>query len=269
MSHVDPCPGPPSNPAPEYLSNSLSPNRSGALRYDDQHLLIGLGCQWPQVVGPVRPAQLRGVVGLGAMTLNQWTAAFRRMDPAIAAALHRAVSATIPADLRQLRFQVHGSGPVASAIDDLLPRLGALRDRSEPTFGVTVGAPGARVGKSRLQLVVELGADQVVVGPLLRAENGPCAHCLNLRRQDVDRHWAHLRPQVLGSGLYDDEPPTAPELAHAVVGLVGLVARGIGAGRPLPPGAAMSLATPEGILRHHVWPAHPRCDCQQSREMPA
>lgn len=215
------------------------------------------------MVGPLRESQMREVIGLGALTRAQWVAAFRRMDPRITTALHRAVTRTMPADLAGLRFAVHGVGSVAAAVDDLLPRLGGVRSEHRPELSVTVGPPGARVGDGDLQLVVELASDQVVVGPLLRPDAGPCPRCLNLRRQDADRHWAAVRPQVLGHGMYDDEPPTAAELAHVAVGLVGLVARGVGAGHPLPVGAAMSIGTPEGVLRHHLWPLHPRCGCRE------
>lgn len=247
---------------PPGVPESLWPNRSRALRYDDEHILVGLGCREPQLVGPLRESVLRELIGLGALTRNQWMTAVRRIDPRVTAALHRAVTATMPTDLGGLSFEVHGAGPVATAIGELLPRLGATSAPGTAQLAVTVGAPGARLGTAELRLVVELGCDQVVVGPLLRAGAGPCEHCLNLRRQDADRRWASVWPQVLGTGLHDDEPSTAGELAYIAVGLVGLVARGVVAGRHLPVGAAMSIGSPDGTLRHHLWPAHPRCDCQ-------
>lgn len=257
------------HPPARSLSAALSLNRCGALRYDDQHLLVGLGGQAPQLVGPLRESELRGVVGLGALTRNQWLAAFRRMEPELAGALRRAVTATMPADLSGLTVAVHGTGPIASAAEDLLCSLGATREPTAPELAVTVGAPGARLGTGHLRLVVELGCDQVVVGPLLRGHTGPCEMCLNLRRQDIDQHWAHLRPQAFGAGLHDDEPATVAELAHLALGLIGLTARGLVAGRPLPVGAAMSIGSPDGVLRHHLWPAHPRCDCQVARQQSA
>lgn len=244
---------------------ALSPNRSRALRYDESHLLIGLGARSPQVVGPFRPAVINRIVAAGALTRSQWATAFRGLDARAADALRDAVTCTLPPDLRGLDFAVHGCGPVAVAIAHLLDQLGATANPHLPMLGITVGAPGARLGPGVSRLIIELGPDQIVVGPLLQADAGPCEGCLNARRHDLDRRWERLRPQVLGNDLYDDEPTTSPELAHVAVGFAGLVARGLMSDNLLPIGSAMSVSSSLGRVMHHVWPIHPLCVCQEQQ----
>lgn len=243
----------------------LSPNRSRAIRYDADHVLIGLGARQPQVVGPLRARELATVVTMGALTKGQWMSAFRTLDTRVASALRDAVSRTMPEDLHRLRVAVHGSGPIARSATELLEALGAVIDTRHPELSVTIGAPGIPPAAAPLRLLVELGSDQIVVGPLLRSRDGPCADCLQTLRLDLDRNWQRVRPQVFGLGLQDDEPTCPPELAHVAVGLVGVVCRGVAVDQLLPPGVAMSMATPDPRLRHHVWPTHPGCECQLRR----
>lgn len=112
------------------------------------------------------------------------------------------------------------------------------------------------------QLPVVALDHEVRVGPLVRPHAiGPCLRCLDLHRADLDPGWPDIAAQ-LDSTWPLPRPVTAlPELAATAAGLVALVTRGLLSGHPLPAGLCFSITTPEPRLRHHMWTAHPACDC--------
>ncbi|MBD2758240.1 hypothetical protein IEE94_01755 [Yimella sp. cx-573] len=242
---------------------AYSPNRFRALRYASDSVLIGIGSREPQLVGPLGDDAIRTVLRAGPLTGAQWATAFRKLDPSSADALRAAVRQVEPGELRAVDVTVDGHGPVADAARQVITALGArvVPDRCDVI--VSIGAPGTLVAAvGRTQLVVELGSDQVVVGPLLRETSGPCANCLDVRRRQFDANWPHLATQMQHLSLCDGAPSTAPELTHVAVGLIGLVVRGHANGRPLPPGIALRATTDDYSISHHLWPVHPLCGCR-------
>lgn len=243
-------------------------SRLRALRYDEHSVVLGVGAHDPQLVGPLAPTTVQTVLGSGALTASQWASAFSRVDSQAARLLREAVAHALPADTIDLTYRIdsEGEGPVTTAVDDLLTALGATAVSERPDLALLIGAPGLGGGSdAAARLLVEIGPDQVVVGPLLRPDAGPCADCLHERRRQLDPSWPLLHSQLRGLAICDGEPSTATELVSVAAGLVGIVARGWAGNHPLPAGAAMSIATPDGRLRQHLWPVHPLCDCQLTR----
>ncbi len=111
-------------------------------------------------------------------------------------------------------------------------------------------------------LPVVVTGDRVIVGPLVRpGRAGPCLRCLDLHRTDRDPSWP-MAAARLESTWPLPGPVTAPaELSSLAAGLVALVVRGLAGGDPLPAGLCLSATTPQPRVRHHLWSAHPSCDC--------
>ncbi|TWE09394.1 hypothetical protein [Rudaeicoccus suwonensis] len=179
-------------------------------------------------------------------------------------------------------FVVAGNGTVADQISAVLNRIG--RQTTSDPVGVAaiehdppvvqlrpdlVVLPAAealpplaarrwhRHGISQLPVIVS--GEGLTIGPLLRPGSGPCAQCLDLHRGDHDPGWAQW---LAGRGTLErwQEPAHAdPEVAAVAAGLVGLVARGVLRGRPLPLGVSLSVAAPQPRVLHHLWSRHPAC----------
>ncbi len=239
-----------------------------ALRCGPDQVLLGVSSDQPQLLTGLPPQVVDHLLQLPPLTATHWPQIFHRAgDQHLAALLRTAVARLTPADLRGSTARVDGKGPVADAVRALLAALetAPVDHPAAVDVRVVVGGPvdvdPHRSGAARFTLPVEVGSDRVVVGPLLRPAEGPCPRCLQLRRADQFTPWPLVLAQLHDVAIAEPAPVTAPELNQMAAALVGLVLRGIAAGRPLAPGLALAVTTPDPSIEHRFWPVHPRCRC--------
>ncbi|WP_446664685.1 hypothetical protein [Flexivirga sp. B27] len=114
-------------------------------------------------------------------------------------------------------------------------------------------------GRQVPHLPVVVSGGRLNVGPLVRADTGPCLTCLDLHRGARDPAWAPwLASRAVRHGV-ERELDAAPELRVTAAALTALIVRGFFEDRPLPIGLSLSLERPEPRLRHHLWTCHPAC----------
>ena len=225
------------------------------------------------------------LLGLGATSTLELRAVAAQDDTpvAVAAVLERLATAAerataLPARLGHVVLT--GGGTLA---DGLLPLLGAYAHRvTPPEHAIAASAPGA----ARVDLVVAVTSegldlercatwnaraapvlpvivrgDLVVIGPVLGAQDSPCARCIEMPRIDRDPRRSELLTAP-DPGLHDpDQLDLDPAQAALAVGLVATLVRGLSQGLPIP--AALSLTTRMSYpqIGHHAWTPHPRCRC--------
>jgi len=116
-------------------------------------------------------------------------------------------------------------------------------------------------------LVVIVGEDGVVVGPLVRPGRGPCLRCLDLHRSDRDPGWRMVLNQV-HRGARTDLPQESVS-AGLAAGLAGLqvLAQLDGVPDPAALGATLEVELPDGLVARRSWPVHPACGCAWSSEV--
>ncbi|MEO3938306.1 helix-turn-helix domain-containing protein [Dermatophilaceae bacterium Soc4.6] len=156
----------------------------------------------------------------------------------------------------------------AEAADDLDQRLRARTPGVvAPHLVVLVGRPvvPAHRGESWrhrdvpvLPVVVE--GRRVLVGPLVRDDDGPCLHCLDHVRTDLDAAWPVIATQA-GESLQPDDG-TLLTLASAVV---AMLVRAQLDGPGVPAGVSVEAALPLPRLDHRRWPRHPACAHHRAR----
>lgn len=129
-----------------------------------------------------------------------------------------------------------------------------------------VGEAWRRRGIPQLP-VVSLG-HRVVLGPLVRPDQGPCLRCLDLHRCDRDDAWPRVLAQV--ASPYGGGPVSAETTVTAVAaGLAAMVVHSHLDGRSLPAGSAVEVSLPWPRVEHRMWTPHPRCRCwSQARAVP-
>lgn len=228
----------------------------------------------PGVVHLIRPDD-RLQVGLGprAWLVQGWTPASpTETDPAsslvLALAGGRSGRAARPGPGRPCR--VIGHGDLAAALRAHLAT--ATDPGSDDDVVVLVSAYAVPVGTARRPdlagapvLPVVAQPSRVVVGPWTGLAGGPCLHCLDLHRTDVDPAWP-----LLAAALDDpmaSPPPPGPgdDVLGLVTALTGLLVAGLGRdGRD-----ELGLAYEVGSSRPHLvlrrWPAHPACPWHPGR----
>ncbi|GAA1886515.1 cyclodehydratase [Lapillicoccus jejuensis] len=175
------------------------------------------------------------------------------------------------------------------AVDDLDHRLGPPAPPAPPATGAARpdlvvlaaqhlvparwGDPWRRRGIAVLPVTLE--RRRVLVGPLVLDPAGPCLHCLDLVRTDLDGGWPALVAQAddgvdaprAGRSLTpppepDDTDQTLTALAAAVV---ALLVRCHLEGRPPPAGVSVEATLPWPRLDHRRWPRHPDCPHHEDR----
>jgi len=148
------------------------------------------------------------------------------------------------------------------AADDLEQRLRAGTARvTAPHLVVLAGRPVVpahrgeswrRRGVPVLPVVIE--GHRVVVGPLVRDDAGPCLHCLDRVRTDLDAAWPVIATQ--GS---DGLPPDDDTLLTLAAAVVAMLVRAQLDGPGVPAGVSVEAALPWPRLDHRRWPRHPDC----------
>jgi hypothetical protein len=142
-------------------------------------------------------------------------------------------------------------------------------------------------------LAVVVGAERVVVGPLVVPGRGPCLRCLHLHRCDRDPAWPRLAAQLVTPRAAEPPQPTSrtpraaaaagpsPARTHAgdaarepaprgeagsATAAAGLVTLQVlthldGVVRPVSAGRTLDLVLPDGLVERRRWTTHPRCGC--------
>lgn len=114
-------------------------------------------------------------------------------------------------------------------------------------------------GVTVLPLVVREG--DVVVGPLVRPDRGPCLRCVGLHLSDTDRDWPLLWAQLCARGQREPAPQESVLAQLAGTFAAGQVLAEIDGTGPATLGASFELAAPELVGRRREWAVHPRCEC--------
>nr|WP_279672259.1 TOMM precursor leader peptide-binding protein [Flexivirga meconopsidis] len=229
-------------------------------------------------LGPtLQPDQLRRAAVPG----RRWSA--------VAAQLCAAAVALAPVRIGTGRVAVVGSGSVAQEVARALRHsvaevvtddVAIARLEHGPTSGrelpdvvvlpaVDALAPwtGGRWQRHGIrQLPVIVSGDQLVVGPLIRPDAGPCLHCLDRHRADRDPAWANWAATRSSSGSIDESVDARPEIAAMAAGLVANVVSGLLSEVPLPAGVSLSMQLPTPRISHHLWPVHPACCAAAGRQ---
>jgi bacteriocin biosynthesis cyclodehydratase domain-containing protein len=109
-------------------------------------------------------------------------------------------------------------------------------------------------------LVVRLGADFGVVGPLVIPGLTSCLRCADLHRLDRDPAWNALAVQLAVPTRH--APPSDVCLATVIAGLAALQAVSFLDGAPVAViDGTLELHLPDWRTRRRSWPAHPDCEC--------
>lgn len=109
-------------------------------------------------------------------------------------------------------------------------------------------------------LVVSLGVDHGVVGPLVIPGLTSCLHCADLHRRDRDPAWSALAAQLTVRRRYGASSDIC--VATVIVGAAALqVLAFLDGGEPTCVEGTIELALPDWRLRRRSRPGHPECDC--------
>ncbi len=118
-------------------------------------------------------------------------------------------------------------------------------------------------------LLVEVRDVVGVVGPLVLDELGPCLHCLDLTRTDLDAGWPGLAAQLSVASRARqacDGPLALHVAAQAAQQVLCLVD---GTTRPAALGGTLELTLPDWRWRRRSWPVHPACHCTAAQALSA
>ncbi|TWP35313.1 TOMM precursor leader peptide-binding protein [Leekyejoonella antrihumi] len=268
--------------------------RLRARRRNDHEVQLGMGERRGTILSGLSDEETRAITELGPLTAFQWSRATSTRPPSarwdhIVELLGRAAHEVTQHAGRTGTVIVAGSGPIPDALAGVLTSIagrvitetheihqleqGVAGPAHQPLDLVVLPcqeglAPPMYAGWQRLRiphLPVVVEATQVMIGPLVRpGTHGPCLRCLDRHRTARDPHWPDLVTQLDSAGPLPGEVTTAPDLVAMTAGLVGLTTRGLLAGRPLPAGTCLSVASPRPQVQYHVWTPHPECACMRA-----
>lgn len=208
-------------------------------------------------------------------------ASARRLLDRVAPAL---VTAPDPRPARP-RLAVHGEGPIARGVADLLDQhadLGPLVDDDRTSERVDLAvlvAPwvispadaGAWLRRDIPHLPVVASDGSIMIGPLVEPGVTACLHCVHAHRRDADPAWPAIGAQLI------DRP--APEIdsvsiAQAVAETARWVRQRLREGGPTRDrsgddrpgsgardGESLRLDTTTGEISARRWSVHPECRC--------
>jgi hypothetical protein len=115
-------------------------------------------------------------------------------------------------------------------------------------------------------LLVTLGIDSGVVGPLVLPGLTSCPRCADLHRSDRDPAWPALAVQLAIDRRYGPASSVAAAtIAAGVAARQALVF--LDGGEPECVEGTVELRLPDWRLRRRSWPAHPRCGCTGGDEV--
>lgn len=212
----------------------------------------------PAGTGPEAATGLRLGVGPGALVASQ--AGPGRLAETIGAALGRPPAR--PTD--PPTCPVLGAGPVARRLAALLGAVAATERTAVLAVQVhqlvippDVALTTSRAGVLRLPVVVQ--PRRVVVGPLSGLPEGPCLHCLDLRRRDRDPAWPEVATALGHPARQLDPVPVPPEVLAATEGVVVLLVASVLAHRPVAAGLAHEIGPHAPHVVTRTWTRHPGC----------
>lgn len=251
------------------------------LRRPDGSVQIGLGAHSVRLQG-LTESECRWLTGLDptrALTEAVSTAALEGIDPGRATGiLDRLVTGGLlhPATTDgQPRVAVVGSGALpVLLVDGLRHSERVLTSRVRPggegaptDLAVVVSATPATPESVRPWLAAGVPVlpvwclhEQASIGPLLLPGRGPCLHCLDLTRAEVDPGWPWLSAQLARTGVGGPEPVDGlPGVRLLAAGLTTTLVLDHVGGRLLTCEWSFEVATPGPTLERHLWPTHPGC----------
>lgn len=167
---------------------------------------------------------------------------------------------------------------LAAAADAAIRRAAPEVDTTPLPIGempdLTVLAVDTPVGENRraalhaaraAHLVVSVGVDYGVVGPLVLPGLTSCLRCADLHRRDRDPAWAALAVQLSTTRRYG--PSSDVAVATMVVGAAAIQALTfLDGGEPACIDGTLEIRLPDWRLRRRSWGAHPDCDCFARRD---
>ncbi|WP_089247527.1 TOMM precursor leader peptide-binding protein [Asanoa hainanensis] len=160
--------------------------------------------------------------------------------------------------------------PRFSAVAEVVVAAGARPGRARAHIIVQVGAQqpaelaaAALRRRGQAMLAVELHDGVPVIGPFVEPGGSPCLGCLDQHRTDRDPGWSGL-----AAGLATAPPPAEAGGLVAIMTAAALAAHEvltyIDGGAPRTIGGAVTVVSPGDLWWRH-WPAHPRCSCVQTQ----
>jgi bacteriocin biosynthesis cyclodehydratase domain-containing protein len=206
-----------------------------------------------------------------------------RAGPHIAAVLSAAgvgrvhLVETTPA---QLRHAVPGGvspadegTPLAAAAQQAITRVAPEADCLPAPFGeptdlivladdepTDADRRDALHARGRTHLLVRLGGDHGVVGPLVIPGLTSCLRCADLHRLDRDPAWNALAAQL--SVPHRTSGTSEVALATVIAGIAAQQALDfLDGGHPDTVDGTLEMHRPDYRVRRRSWPAHPECDC--------
>lgn len=109
-------------------------------------------------------------------------------------------------------------------------------------------------------LLIRLGADHGVVGPLVIPGLTSCLACADRHRRDRDPAWNSLAVQL--SQPHRANAASSVAVTAVIAGLASLEALTfLDGGQPATIEATLEMAPPDIRTRRRSWPPHPDCDC--------
>ncbi|WP_370893602.1 hypothetical protein [Janibacter sp. GXQ6167] len=182
---------------------------------------------------------------------------------------------------------IQGAGQVPALLAEVLRQAGLSRVLRDPTGDAAVLPSSSPDGERAMPVVVIAshvpvaatsgdawraagasvlplwcGPGHASIGPLVLPGVGPCLHCLELTRVDLDPGWPWLRAQVSAPRVGPPVPVDGDGATCGLAaGLAGVVVLDHLAGRGLPLGSSIDVTVPGPTLARRVWHRHPLCDC--------
>ncbi len=111
-------------------------------------------------------------------------------------------------------------------------------------------------------LAVVLGDTEVRIGPMIEPGNGPCLHCLERQRTDVDPAWPAIASQLWGRGSPAETALVSSEAAALTTRLaVARLQDSPTVAELLPTATSLHLDADSGRISRRNWSPHPECAC--------
>ncbi|AZZ48375.1 hypothetical protein C5C31_05560 [Rathayibacter rathayi] len=231
-------------------------------------MLDGIGYPEELLLDALRLGTSAGTVRLIAMRAGASGARVDEVLEALRPVLLRSVE---PAPPPAPRVVVEGAGAASDALRTLLRSEGCdlLAEDAVPELAVLVA--DFAVAPSRAahwlaadvpHLAVVFGDDSVRLGPLVEPGRGPCLHCAERHRMDLDADRARLVIQVLGRTA-----PTRTPLSSAAIAVAAadVVLRRLIAGWRGLCGTERSYSDASGAFTLREREPHPECACRALR----
>ncbi len=182
--------------------------------------------------------------------------------------LHQALPGGLRTSDEGARFDHATAGAVLRAApesDTTPPPLGDRPDLVVLGFDEPLD-PDRRAGlhaRECAHLLVRLGADNGVVGPLVIPGLTSCLGCADLHRRDRDPAWDALAVQL--SQPHRATSSSQVAVAAVVAGIAAMQALSfLDGGRPETIEGTLEMHPPDIRVRRRTWPPHPDCPCMIS-----